>query len=89
MQIQIDVTTEQGTSSTTVLPVDFMTWETQTKQKIGNLANGIGMGDLLRLAYASLIRQRVIALPFEEWAATVHAIEDRDDEDPKATTPGA
>lgn len=88
MQIKINVTTEQGTQTVTVLPVDFMTWETVTKQKIGALAAGIGMGDLLRLAYSSLTRQNLVSTSLDDWAGQVLAIEDLDD-DPKATSSGA
>lgn len=83
IQLKITNTDAKETSLTAIVP-DFIHWERQSKRKISDLANGIGMEDLAFLAYNVLKRTGENVKPFESWINTIELIEVEDD-DPKAT----
>jgi hypothetical protein len=56
-------------------------WERETKQKLSALSDGVGAGDLLRMAYYELKLSGEQVGKYDEWAATVKDI--IEDDDPK------
>lgn len=73
-------------STTTTSVSDFLKWEKENApRKIGDLANGFGLGDVAYLAWASMTRAGLIASSFEEWVETVDELELLDISDPKVT----
>lgn len=70
---------------TTTSVSDFLKWEKENApRKIGDLANGFGLGDVAYLAWTSLTRGGFLELPFVEWVETVDEIELVETSDPKA-----
>jgi len=56
-------------------------WERETKQKMFGMADGFGMGDMMRIAYHELKLSGQDVGKYDDWAATVVSI--IEDEDPK------
>ena len=81
IQLKITNTDAKETSLTAIVP-DFIHWERQSKRKISDLANGIGMEDLAYLAW-SVINRTSKCKPFESWINEVEIIEPSET-DPKA-----
>jgi hypothetical protein len=72
---------------TTTSVSDFLKWEKENApRKIGDLANGFGLGDVAFLAWTSLSRAGLIGLAFDQWIETVDELELVESEDPKAST---
>ena len=62
-------------------PFAIELWERETKQKLSNIPEGIGAGDLLRMAYYELKLQGEDVGKYEDWAKAVRDISE--DDDPK------
>jgi hypothetical protein len=62
-------------------PFAIELWERDTKQKMFGMAEGFGMGDMMRIAYHELKLQGQTLPKYDEWASTVASI--MEDEDPK------
>jgi hypothetical protein len=67
-------------------PFAIELWERETKQKLFGLAEGAGLGDLMRIAYHELKLSGEQLAKYDDWAATVASILETDD--PKADPPG-
>jgi len=67
-------------------PFAIELWERETKQKLFGLAEGAGLGDLMRIAYHELKLSGSDLGKYDDWAATVSSI--LETEDPKADPPG-
>jgi hypothetical protein len=67
-------------------PFAIELWERETKQKMFGLADGAGIGDLMRIAYHELKLAGNTLGKYDDWAATVTTIAEV--EDPKAPHPG-
>lgn len=77
---------DQDEVITTTSVSDFLKWEKENApRKIGDLANGFGLGDVAYLAWTSLFRAGLIASQFDEWVETVDELELLDVSDPKVT----
>jgi hypothetical protein len=68
-------------------PFAIELWERETKQKMFNLAEGAGMGDLMRIAYHELKLSGEAVGKYDEWATTVKSI--LEEQDPKEGAPQA
>ena len=66
-------------------PFAIELWERETKQKMFGLAEGAGMGDLMRIAYHELKLSGETLPKYDEWAATVASI--AEESDPKEGSP--
>jgi hypothetical protein len=85
--IPLHVSYADGTSADLdARPFAIELWERETKQKMFGLADGAGMGDLMRIAYHELKLSGVQLAKYDEWAATVVSILETDD--PKVAPPG-
>lgn len=89
MKLGLTVTYNSGESVTaTVLPPEWVKWETKTGRKITDIKgdNLLGMSDLAFLAYAALKREAAgnPFKPFDVWLETVAEI-DPNESSPKAT----
>jgi hypothetical protein len=62
-------------------PFAIELWERDTKQKMFGMAEGFGMGDMMRIAYHELKLSGETLPKYDEWAATVTTI--MEDDDPK------
>jgi hypothetical protein len=67
-------------------PFAIELWERETKQKLFGLAEGAGLGDLMRIAYHELKLSGEQLGKYDDWATTVLSILETDD--PKADPPG-
>lgn len=77
---------DQEETFTTTSVSDFLKWEKENApRKIGDLANGFGLGDVAYLAWASLARAGIVLDSFESWVETVDELELVESEDPKAS----
>jgi hypothetical protein len=68
-------------------PFAIELWERDTKQKMFGLAEGAGMGDLMRIAYHELKLSGETLPKYDDWAATVVGIVE--ESNPKADAPQA
>jgi hypothetical protein len=68
-------------------PFAIELWERETKQKMFGLAEGAGMGDLMRIAYHELKLSGETLGKYDEWASKVVSI--LEVEDPKEAAPPA
>ena len=68
-------------------PFAIELWERETKQKMFGLAEGAGLGDLMRIAYHELKLSGETLPKYDEWAATISSI--IEDDDPKEAAPPA
>lgn len=62
-------------------PFAIELWERETKQKMFGMADGFGMGDIMRLAYHELKLSGETLPKYDEWAGSVASI--MEDDDPK------
>jgi hypothetical protein len=87
MKITLQITETNGSvKQFRIVPVDFMAWENHPKpnsHKIGDLANGASLTDMLFMAYSAAKRTGDTTATFEDWALLVEAIEAVEQEDPK------
>lgn len=69
---------------------DVIRWERVTGRKVSDLADGVGMDDLARLAYYALSRTGRIDPPqkYERWFDSVEWVADLDPEPVDPTPPG-
>ena len=69
-------------------PFAIELWERASGQKLFSLAEGAGIGDLLRIAYEEKRLTNRDLGKYDEWAATVAAVSEASDpKDPEATPP--
>jgi len=81
--IQLNLTYADGTKvDVDARPFAIELWERATKQKLFGLADGAGMGDLMRIAYEELKLGGETLGKYDDWAGTVTSILEVDD--PKA-----
>lgn len=60
-------------------PFAIELWERETKQKMFGLADGAGMGDLMKIAYHELKLSGTKLPAYDSWAATVASIVEEPD----------
>lgn len=88
MKLNITIKYQSGESAeATVLPPDWVKWETKYNRRIGDLsADNIGMSDLCFLAYTALKRESgsTPMKPYDVWIETVADV-DTEHADPKVT----
>lgn len=60
-------------------------WERDTKQKMFGMADGFGLGDMMRIAYHELKLSGQDVGKYDDWAKTVDSI--MEDDDPKEDEP--
>ncbi len=93
MRLQINVTYHSGESElATVLPPEWIKWETSTKRKITNVNDDhLGISDLAFLAYSALKREKAgqPVKPYEIWVETIADLDVMNTPNPKATSVGA
>jgi hypothetical protein len=78
--IQLNLTLDDGTTvEVDARPFAIELWERATKQKLFGLAEGAGMGDLMRIAYEELKLSGETLPKYDDWAATVRNILEVDD----------
>jgi hypothetical protein len=78
--IQLTLTYEDGTKTDVdARPFAIELWERHSKQKLFSLAEGAGMGDLMRIAYEELKLSGETVPKYDEWAAKVTNIVEVDD----------
>ena len=78
--IQITLTLEDGEKvDVDARPFAIELWERATKQKLFGLAEGAGMGDLMRIAYEELKLSGHDVGNYDKWAATVRSVVEVDD----------
>lgn len=83
------ITTDDGVALELVaFPPDFVAWERHSKRRMSDLADGMGMEDMLYLAWSALRRNPGSRPPFDVWINTVADVDLLDDE-PTPTSPGA
>jgi hypothetical protein len=71
-------------------PFAIELWERETKQKMFGMADGFGLGDMMRIAYHELKLSGQTLPKYDEWAATVSNIAEADDpKEPAAPAPPA
>lgn len=75
----------------TAIAPDIIRWERATGRKVSDLADGVGMDDLARLAFHALTRTGQIDPPakYDRWFDTVAWVADLDPDEPTdPTRPG-
>jgi hypothetical protein len=78
--IQLALTYADGTKvDVDARPFAIELWERATSQKLFGLADGAGMGDLMRIAYEELKLSGVTVGKYDEWAGNVTNILEVDD----------
>lgn len=90
--LTLKVTHATGTHELTTRPWTICQWENKHKTKISKVStDGIGMADMLWLAWRQLHDDGLIDGNFEDWARTVHEVEpiDTDTENPTKPAPSA
>ena len=89
-RLTINYTLTDGTTAEIkVLPAAIMAWERKYKTKISKMADGVGMEDLVFLAWeASRFAGRNVPSSFDDFAAQVEEIGQPEDE-PVDPTNGA
>jgi len=60
-------------------PFAIELWERDTKQKMFGMAEGFGMGDMMRIAYHELKLSGENLPKYDEWASSVASIMENDD----------
>lgn len=88
MRLSLAVEHRDGNHTTVVLPPDLIRWEIKTGGKMADLATRLGMYDMAFMAWASLMRQTLITMPFDLWIDGLAAVEPIDVAAP-VPTPGA
>jgi len=90
MRLGISVTYHSGeVESTTVLPPEWIKWETKTNRKITDVNNDhLGISDLAFLAYSALKREKAgqPVKPFDVWVETIADLDVINTPSPKATS---
>lgn len=90
MRLGISITYHSGeTESTTVLPPEWIKWETKTGRKISDVSNDhLGISDLAFLAYSALKREKAgqPVKPFDAWVETIVDLDVINTPSPKATS---
>jgi hypothetical protein len=89
MKLPITIEFITGESETyTALPPEFMKWEQKTGNTIQQIAEKLGIADLMFLAYHSMKREAAgkTVKPFEVWCETVTDISMGETENPKVTS---
>lgn len=93
MRLGITVTYHSGEQeSATVLPPEWIKWETKTGRKISDVANDLlGISDLAFLAYSALKREKAGSpiKAYEAWIETIADLEIQANDRPKVTRVGA
>lgn len=78
--IQVHLTYQDGTKvDVDARPFAIELWERDTKQKLFGLADGAGMGDLMRIAYHELKLAGEPVGKYDDWAATIASVLEVDD----------
>jgi len=78
--IQLHLTYDDGTKvDVDARPFAIELWERATKQKLFGLAEGAGMGDLMRIAYEELKLSGETLPKYDDWAGKVRNILEVDD----------
>jgi hypothetical protein len=71
-------------------PFAIELWERETKQKMFGMAEGFGLGDMMRIAYHELKLSGRDMPKYDEWAKGIVSImEDEDPKDPEEAAPPA
>jgi hypothetical protein len=89
MKLQVTIEFVTGENETyLVLPPEFMKWEQKTGNTIQQIAEKLGISDLMFLAYHSMKREAAgkTVKPFEVWCETVIDISIGETEHPKVTS---
>ena len=89
MKLQVTIEFVTGENETyIVLPPEFMKWEQKTGNTIQQIAEKLGIADLMFLAYLSMKREAAgkTVKPFEVWCETVIDISIGETEHPKVTS---
>jgi hypothetical protein len=89
MKLQVTIEFVTGENETyLVLPPEFMKWEQKTGNTIQQIAEKLGIADLMFLAYHSMKREAAgkTVKPFEVWCETVIDISIGETEHPKVTS---
>jgi hypothetical protein len=86
--LTLRVTTPDAAHELTTRPWTLRQWELSHKTKISKLSEtGIGLEDMLWMAWRQLTDDGATALPYEQWGPTVMAIEPVEDESADPTQP--
>ena len=89
MKLPITIEFTTGESATyTALPPEWMKWERQSGNTIQQVAEKLGLADLMFLADHAMKREAAgkTVKPFEVWCETVTDISMGESENPKATS---
>ena len=89
MKLQVTIEFVTGENETyLVLPPEFMKWEQKTGNTIQQIAEKLGIADLMFLAYHSMKREAAgkTVKPFDVWCETVIDISIGETEHPKVTS---
>lgn len=93
MKLGITVTYHSGEQeSATVLPPEWIKWETKTGRKISDVSDDhLGISDLAFLAYSAIKREKAGSpvKPYETWIETIQDLEVEATDRPKVTPEGA
>jgi hypothetical protein len=90
MKLAITIEFTSGESATyTALPPEWMKWEQKTGNTIQQVAEKLGIADLMFLAYHAAKREAAgkPVKPFEAWCETVTDINMGESANPKVTNP--
>ena len=89
MKLGINITYHSGESElATILPPEWIKWETKTSRKITDVSNDhLGISDLAFLAYSALKREKAgqPIKPFEAWVETIADLDVVNTPSPKVT----
>ena len=91
MKLPITITYNSGDQATyTAQPPEWAKWEKATSKTVIQAGEGIGVWDLMFLAYNAMKREAAgkAVKSFDIWMETVADVQ-AGDSDPKATTPEA
>jgi hypothetical protein len=90
MKLAITIEFTSGERETyTALPPEWMKWEQKTGNTIQQVADKLGISDLMFLAYHAMKREAAgkTVKPFDVWCETVTDIDMGESTNPKATNP--
>ena len=90
MKLPITIEFTNGERETyTALPPEWMKWEQKTGNTIQQVADKLGISDLMFLAYHAMKRESAgkAVKPFEAWCEGVTDIDMGESTNPKATNP--
>lgn len=89
MQLRIHYTTTDGTPvEVSTTPFSVMQWERKYTTKVSRIGeDGLGIEDLLYLAWEATKAAGTIVTPFDTWAATIADIRTVSDETARPTNP--